>query len=67
MPTHSLYNNRFFREIAVTAMIQQHMPREATALPSPICQLPRQLRFSEGARGLRYLCVGNELFCYGAK
>jgi hypothetical protein len=25
-------NDRLFREIAVTAMIQQHMPREGTAL-----------------------------------
>jgi hypothetical protein len=51
-------NNRFFCEIAVTAMIQQHMPREATALPSPIFRLPVSPKAQER---LRHLCVGDEL------
>ena len=60
-------NNRFFREIAVTAMIQQHMLRETTALPSPICSCPGSFASPKAQERLRHLCVGNELFCYGVK
>jgi hypothetical protein len=60
-------NNRFFREIAVMAMIQQHMLREATALPSLICNCPASFASPKAQERLRHLCVGNELFCYGVK
>jgi hypothetical protein len=50
-------NNRFFREIAVTVMIQQHMPREATAPPSPIFQLPQAASFLRRRKSDCVICV----------